>query len=128
MLFFFLSAQSIHKELEEKIARFHQREDAILYASCFDANAGIFEVCRAWQRGGERLHRLPGGEPRAGALELGGVGRAELFTQPSESQGIRELGRKVENLAVPGETWQLQSNAALSSAPGWGEVVPCSRG
>ncbi|NWW45667.1 KBL protein, partial [Pedionomus torquatus] len=35
---------SIHKDLEEKIARFHQREDAILYASCFDANAGIFEA------------------------------------------------------------------------------------
>ncbi|KAL3176811.1 hypothetical protein MRX96_039647 [Rhipicephalus microplus] len=36
--------QDIHKELEQKIARFHNREDAILYASCFDANAGIFEV------------------------------------------------------------------------------------
>ncbi|KAI6079425.1 2-amino-3-ketobutyrate coenzyme A ligase, mitochondrial [Aix galericulata] len=40
---FICGTQSIHKELEEKIARFHQREDAILYASCFDANAGIFE-------------------------------------------------------------------------------------
>lgn len=36
--------QNIHKELEEKIARFHNREDAILYASCFDANAGLFEA------------------------------------------------------------------------------------
>ena len=40
---FFLS-QNIHKELEEKIAAFHNREDAILYASCFDANAGLFEA------------------------------------------------------------------------------------
>ena len=39
--------QSIHKDLEAKIARFHQREDAILYPSCFDANAGLFEVCEA---------------------------------------------------------------------------------
>jgi glycine C-acetyltransferase len=39
-LFFF---QDIHKDLEAKIANFHGREDAILYASCFDANAGIFE-------------------------------------------------------------------------------------
>lgn len=30
--------------MEEKIAKFHGREDAILYASCFDANAGLFEV------------------------------------------------------------------------------------
>lgn len=32
------------QELEAKIASFHGKEDAILYASCFDANAGIFEV------------------------------------------------------------------------------------
>lgn len=30
--------------MEEKISKFHSREDTILYASCFDANAGIFEV------------------------------------------------------------------------------------
>ena len=36
--------QDIHKELEEKIAKFHGREDCILYISCFDANAGLFEV------------------------------------------------------------------------------------
>ncbi|NXW82321.1 KBL protein, partial [Alopecoenas beccarii] len=41
---FICGTQSIHKDLEEKIARFHQREDAILYASCFDANTGIFEA------------------------------------------------------------------------------------
>ncbi|XP_027729000.1 2-amino-3-ketobutyrate coenzyme A ligase, mitochondrial [Vombatus ursinus] len=41
---FICGTQSIHKALEEKIARFHQREDAILYPSCFDANAGLFEA------------------------------------------------------------------------------------
>ncbi|KAK7500348.1 hypothetical protein BaRGS_00008255 [Batillaria attramentaria] len=41
---FICGTQDIHKELEEKIARFHGREDTILYISCFDANAGIFEV------------------------------------------------------------------------------------
>jgi len=41
---FICGTQDIHKELEEKIARFHGREDAILYISCFDANAGIFET------------------------------------------------------------------------------------
>ena len=40
---FICGTQNIHKELEQKIAQFHQKEDAILYASCFDANAGIFE-------------------------------------------------------------------------------------
>lgn len=30
--------------MERKIANFHGREDSILYASCFDANAGIFEA------------------------------------------------------------------------------------
>lgn len=32
------------RELEGKLAKFHGRDDAILYAACFDANAGIFEV------------------------------------------------------------------------------------
>lgn len=36
--------QNIHKDLERKIAKFHNRQDAILYISCFDANAGLFEV------------------------------------------------------------------------------------
>ncbi|XP_074598849.1 glycine C-acetyltransferase [Brevipalpus obovatus] len=41
---FICGTQSIHRDLERKIAKFHGREDAILYASCFDANAGLFEV------------------------------------------------------------------------------------
>lgn len=32
------------QELEAKLSKFHNREDTILYPSCFDANAGIFEV------------------------------------------------------------------------------------
>lgn len=30
--------------MEEKISKFHGREDAILFPSCFDANAAIFET------------------------------------------------------------------------------------
>lgn len=41
---FICGTQTIHKDLEQKIAAFHGKEDAILYASCFDANAGLFEV------------------------------------------------------------------------------------
>jgi glycine C-acetyltransferase len=41
---FICGTQDIHKELEERIARFHGKEDAILYTSCFDANAGLFET------------------------------------------------------------------------------------
>ncbi|KAL2101055.1 hypothetical protein ACEWY4_002816 [Coilia grayii] len=41
---FICGTQGIHKELEKKLALFHEREDCILYASCFDANAGLFEV------------------------------------------------------------------------------------
>ena len=40
----YLLLQDIHKELENKIAQFHDRDDAILYPSCFDANAGLFEA------------------------------------------------------------------------------------
>jgi len=41
---FICGTQDIHRALEQQIAEFHGREDAILYASCFDANAGLFEV------------------------------------------------------------------------------------
>ena len=33
--------QTIHKELEDAISKFHGTEDTILYISCFDANAGM---------------------------------------------------------------------------------------
>lgn len=35
--------QVVHKQLEERLSRFLEMEDVILYASCFDANAGLFE-------------------------------------------------------------------------------------
>lgn len=40
---FICGTQDIHKELEEKIAKFFGMEDTILYAACFDANGGVFE-------------------------------------------------------------------------------------
>ncbi|GMI17352.1 hypothetical protein TrLO_g12489 [Triparma laevis f. longispina] len=40
---FICGTQDIHKELEAAISDFHGTEDTILYPSCFDANAGIFE-------------------------------------------------------------------------------------
>lgn len=41
---FICGTQSVHKELERTIADFLQKDDAILYSSCFDANAGLFET------------------------------------------------------------------------------------
>lgn len=40
---FICGTGDLHKELEEKIAGFFGTEDTILYASCFDANGGVFE-------------------------------------------------------------------------------------
>lgn len=40
---FICGTQDIHKTLEQKISDFHQTEDTILYAACFDANGGVFE-------------------------------------------------------------------------------------
>jgi glycine C-acetyltransferase len=41
---FICGTQNLHKQLEETISRFHHTQDTILYASCFDANAGLFET------------------------------------------------------------------------------------
>ncbi len=40
---FICGTQGIHKELEQKIAKFFGMEDTILYAAAFDANGGVFE-------------------------------------------------------------------------------------
>jgi glycine C-acetyltransferase len=40
---FICGTQDIHKILEQKISKFLQTEDAILFAACFDANGGVFE-------------------------------------------------------------------------------------
>lgn len=40
---FICGTQDTHKELENAISKFFKTEDTILYASCFDANGGLFE-------------------------------------------------------------------------------------
>jgi len=41
---FICGTQDIHKTLESKVADFIGTEDTILFSSCFDANAGVFET------------------------------------------------------------------------------------
>ena len=41
---FICGTQTIHKKLEAKVSEFLGMEDTILYAACFDANAGLFET------------------------------------------------------------------------------------
>ena len=41
---FICGTQDLHKALEAKLAAFLSTEDTILYSSCFDANAGLFET------------------------------------------------------------------------------------
>ncbi|KPJ62346.1 2-amino-3-ketobutyrate CoA ligase [candidate division WOR-1 bacterium DG_54_3] len=41
---FICGTQDIHKKLEKKLSKFLGMEDTILFASCMDANAAVFEV------------------------------------------------------------------------------------
>ena len=41
---FICGTQTIHKEVEARVSEFLGMEDTILYAACFDANAGLFET------------------------------------------------------------------------------------
>ncbi|MFL3057768.1 MAG: glycine C-acetyltransferase [Candidatus Neomarinimicrobiota bacterium] len=41
---FICGTQTIHKELENSVSTFLDKEDTILYSSCFDANGGLFET------------------------------------------------------------------------------------
>jgi glycine C-acetyltransferase len=36
--------QTIHRELEQQLSSFLQTDDTLLFSSCFDANAGLFEA------------------------------------------------------------------------------------
>lgn len=40
---FICGTQDLHKELERRLATFLGKDDAILFAACFDANGGLFE-------------------------------------------------------------------------------------
>jgi glycine C-acetyltransferase len=41
---FICGTQSLHRELEDRLSDFLGTEDTILFASCFDANGGLFEA------------------------------------------------------------------------------------
>ncbi len=41
---FICGTQDLHKQLEDTVSNFFGTDDAILYSSCFDANAGLFET------------------------------------------------------------------------------------
>ncbi len=40
---FICGTQDLHRQLEERLARFLGADDSILFAACFDANGGLFE-------------------------------------------------------------------------------------
>jgi glycine C-acetyltransferase len=40
---FICGTQDIHRALEQRLAKFLNKDDAILFAACFDANGGLFE-------------------------------------------------------------------------------------
>jgi glycine C-acetyltransferase len=41
---FICGTQSVHRDLEARLAAFLKTDDSILYSSCFDANGGLFET------------------------------------------------------------------------------------
>ena len=41
---FICGTQTLHKQLETEVSKFLGTEDTIIYAACFDANAGLFET------------------------------------------------------------------------------------
>ncbi|MEO1363468.1 MAG: aminotransferase class I/II-fold pyridoxal phosphate-dependent enzyme, partial [Pseudomonadota bacterium] len=40
---FICGTQDLHRALEHRLAAFLEKDDAILFAACFDANGGLFE-------------------------------------------------------------------------------------
>ena len=46
---FICGTQDIHRELEQRLTEFLGTEDTLLFPSCMDANAGVFEACLSEQ-------------------------------------------------------------------------------
>jgi glycine C-acetyltransferase len=42
---FICGTQDIHRELQDKVSKFLGMEETLLFPSCMDANAGVFEAC-----------------------------------------------------------------------------------
>ncbi len=40
---FICGTQTLHRDLEQRVAKYLRTDDAILFAACFDANGGLFE-------------------------------------------------------------------------------------
>jgi len=59
---FICGTQTIHRQLEQQIASWLGYDDSILYAACFDANGGLFEVRATADRG--RRHLVGLAQPR----------------------------------------------------------------
>jgi hypothetical protein len=63
---FICGTQDAHRRLEAQLADFHHQQAAILYPSCFDANAGLFEARPCLGRPAWVALPVPHTEPQGG--------------------------------------------------------------
>ena len=75
---FICGAQTLHRELEQAIAKHLGKDDAIVFAACFDANGGVFEPLLE-RRGRDHL-RQP--QPRLDHRRRAAVARPSATASP----------------------------------------------
>ena len=116
-----LLSQDIHKELEEKISEFHGTEKTILYASCFDANAGIFETLLGKEDAVIRFETYAT-QPIAAQRE-----RDRERERERERETERETERERERESQA-DVWRvsIQANLTRLSSPFYDDKIACS--
>ncbi|MBX7138810.1 MAG: glycine C-acetyltransferase [Oligoflexia bacterium] len=124
---FICGTQTIHKELEERISKFHGTDDTILYSSCFDANGGIFETLLGEEDAiisdalnhasiidGIRLCKA-----KRFRYDHGDLGQLESFLKQARTEGAKKIMIATDGVfSMDGHIAKLDQICALAEAHG----------
>ncbi len=112
---FICGTQDQHKALEAQISGFLETEDTILYSSCFDANAGLFETLLIEQDAivSDQLNH---------ASIIDGIRLAKAMRYRYDHLDLADLDRKLSEAADAGARYKLVATDGVFSMDG--DIAP----
>src|SRR6516225_3291016 len=109
---FICGAQTLHRELERAIARHLGRDDAIVFAACFDANGGVFEPLM-----GEEDAIISDGLNHASIID--GVRLAKAKRYRFANSDMNELEGRLKEADATGARFKLIASDGVFSMDGY---------
>ena len=114
---FICGAQTLHRELEQRIARYLGKDDAILFAACFDANGGIFEPLL-----GEEDAIISDGLNHASIID--GVRLSKARRYRFANSDMNELEDRLKQVGHDGARFKLIATDGVFSMDGYVANLP----